>query len=101
MRFEREEGFFLGVYFMNITFTQLAVVAWVAGAFALTLPDAPMVAIATGAVVIAVAVPVLFHPLAQTLWAGVHLVLAPLEPAEEAEAAATFFERADAARHRR
>ncbi len=99
MRFEREEGFFLGVYFVNITLTQLAVVAYVAAAFALTLPDAPMVPIITGAVVIAVGVPMLCHPVSKTLWASVHLVLAPLEPAEQAEAAAVCFERADAARH--
>ncbi|MDP9419024.1 MAG: hypothetical protein M3P53_02560 [Actinomycetota bacterium] len=99
MRFEREEGFFLGVYFVNITLTQLAVVAYVAAAFALTLPDAPMVPIVAGAVVIAIGVPVLCHPVSKTLWASVHLVLQPLEPAELAEAAAACFERADAARH--
>ncbi|MDP9005438.1 MAG: DUF983 domain-containing protein [Actinomycetota bacterium] len=99
MRFEREEGFFLGVYFMNITLTQLAVVVYVAGAFALTLPRPPMAPIVAGAVLIAVVVPVLCHPLSKMLWASVHLLLQPLEPHEQAEAAAACFERADAARH--
>lgn len=99
MRFAREEGFFLGVYFMNITLTQLVLVAYVAGAFAATLPDPPMALLVAGAVGIAVVLPVVCHPLAQMLWIGVHLLLQPLEPAEEAEAAAVHFERADAARH--
>jgi hypothetical protein len=99
MRFEREEGFFLGVYFMNITLTQLALVVYVAGAFALTLPDAPMALIVVGAVMMAVGLPVVGHPVAKMLWISVHLVMQPLEPDEEAEAAAVCFERADAARH--
>lgn len=96
MRFEREEGFFLGVYFVNITITQLAIVAYVAAAFAATLPNAPIPAILAGAVLIAVAAPPALYPLSKTLWIGVHLIMQPLEPDEQAEAAALRFERGDA-----
>ena len=97
MRFEREEGFFLGVYFMNITLTQLVLMAYVAAAFAWTLPDPPMAGVLAGAAAIAVAVPVLLYPACRTLWAAVHLGMQPLEPEEQADAAAFRFERGDAA----
>lgn len=98
MRFEREEGFFLGAYFVNIVITQTAIVAYVSVAFALTLPDAPLAPILAGAVLIAVAVPLLCYPLSKTLWSAVHLLMQPLEPEEQAEAAARRFERGDASR---
>ncbi len=101
MRFEREEGFFLGVYFVNITLTQSAVVAFVAIAFALTLPDAPLGAILAGALGVAVVTPLACYPVSRTLWLAVHLVMQPLEPAEQAEAAALRFQRGDALTSRR
>ena len=96
MRFEREEGFFLGVWFLNLLLSQLAVIAYVALAFALTLPDAPMVAVLAGAAVVCVVVPVVAYPVCRTLWTAVHLGMQPLEPAEQADAAAFRFERGDA-----
>jgi uncharacterized protein (DUF983 family) len=96
MRFEREEGFFLGVWFLNLLLSQLAVIAYVAIAFALTLPDAPMVAVLAGAAVVCVVVPVAAYPVCRTLWTAVHLGMQPLEPSEQADAAAFRFERGDA-----
>ncbi len=100
MRFEREEGFFLGVYFFNITITQMVLMVYVAVAFAVTLPDAPLGPILVGAAALAVLVPLLCYPASRTLWAAVHLGMQPLEPAEQAEAAAFRFERGDATEHR-
>ena len=97
MRFEREEGFFLGVWFLNILLTQAVLMAYVAIAFVWTLPDPPMAAILAGAVAIAVLVPVALYPGCRTLWAAVHLGMQPLEPEEQADAAAFRFERGDAA----
>ena len=96
MRFEREEGFFLGVYFINIFVTQIVVIAWIAAAFAVTLPDAPTPAILVGALLLAVVVPVAIYPWCRTGWAAVHLAMQPLEPDEEADAAVFRFERGDA-----
>ena len=96
MRFEREEGFFLGVYFLNITLTQVVLMAYVAVAFVWTIPHPPMAAILAGAAAIAVTVPVALYPACRTLWAAVHLGMQPLEPAEQADAAAFRFERGDA-----
>lgn len=101
MRFEREEGFFLGAYFINIVLTQTAIVAYVSVAFALTLPDAPLVPVLAGAVLIAIAVPLVCYPLSKTVWTAVHLLMQPLEPEEEADAAVRRFERGDAWDNRR
>jgi hypothetical protein len=96
MRFEREEGFFLGVYFLNIVLTQAVLMAYVALAFVRTLPDPPMAGILAGAAAIAITVPVALYPGCRTLWAAVHLGMQPLEPEEQADAAAFRFERGDA-----
>ncbi|MDQ3146492.1 MAG: DUF983 domain-containing protein [Actinomycetota bacterium] len=96
MRFEREEGFFLGVYFMNITLTQVVLMAYIAAAFGLSIPDPPLLAILGGAGALAVIVPFLCYPMSRTLWAAVHFGMQPLEPHEEADAAAFRFERGDA-----
>ena len=39
--------------------------------------------------------PVLLYPFSKTLWFAIHVAMEPLEPEEEAEAAATRFERGD------
>jgi uncharacterized protein (DUF983 family) len=96
MRFEREEGFFLGVYFLNITLTQVVLMAYVTVAFVVTLPDPPMAAVLADAAAIAILVPVTIYPACRTLWAAVHLGMQPLEPEEQADAAAFRFERGDA-----
>lgn len=96
MRFEREEGFFLGVYFFNVVITQGALMAYIGSVFALTLPDPPMAAIVAGAVAIAVTTPLICYPVSRTLWAAVHLGMQPLEPDEQADAAVFRFERGDA-----
>lgn len=89
-RFKREEGFFTGVYLVNFTLT--VAILWVV-VMSYTLWSAVNDAqgelravIATG-VVIAVVVPVVFYSTAVTTWAALDLVLRPLEPEEEAEAA--------------
>jgi uncharacterized protein (DUF983 family) len=97
MRFEREEGFFLGVWFLNVTVTQALLMAYVALALVWTMPDPPMAALLAGAAAIAVLVPIALYPACRTLWTAVHLGMQPLEPEEQAEAAAFRFERGDAA----
>lgn len=98
MRFEREEGFFLGAYFFNITITQIALMTYLGVAFAFTLPDPPIPAILGGALAVAVVVPFLCYPMSRTLWAAVHMAMSPLDPAEQADAAVFRIERGDAAR---
>lgn len=96
IRFEREEGFFAGAVFVNLALAEFALFAFIVLAFALTLPDPPTVAIAAGGIVIAVGLPILLYPYSKTVWAAIHLGMSPLDPDEEADAAAWRFERGDA-----
>jgi len=88
-RFEREEGFFTGVYLINYSFTAALLFVLVMG---YTLwatiggggpPLAPVIVVG---LVIAVVLPVAAYPVAKTVWAAIDLLLRPLEPVEEAEA---------------
>ena len=89
-RFKREEGFFTGVFLVNFSVTiallwvvLMGYVLWRAG----TDADSGLAPILVTAVAIAVLVPVIYYPFAVTTWAALDLVLRPLEPDEEAEAA--------------
>jgi len=95
-RLEREPGSFLGAYFLNFCVTEVVLGAWIAAAFALTLPDPPMAFILGGSLAICVVVPLVGYPFSKTTWAALHMLMAPLEPEEEADAAAFRFERGDA-----
>lgn len=75
--FEREEGFFLGAYVMNLGFTQVAVVAYIGLAVVLTLPDPPLLRLAVGGALVALAVPLLTYPVSKTLWTSIDLVMHP------------------------
>jgi len=87
-RFEREEGFFLGAYVINLAVSELAVVAVVA---ALIVQEArgrvgsllPWIAVSAG---IQILLPLVFYPYSKTTWSALDLVMRPLDPHEEAEA---------------
>lgn len=97
VRFSREEGFFIGALFVNFAVTEAVLFAWLVAAFLLTLPDAPVLLIAAGAVAVCIAVPLLCYPFSKTIWAAIHLAMEPLNASEQADAAAHRFERGDAA----
>ncbi len=92
MRFEREEGTFVGGMFINIALTEIALALFIVVGFALTLPDPPVGPMVVGAVFISILVPTLGYPFSKTIWAAVHLAMQPLEPAERAEAATARFQ---------
>jgi uncharacterized protein (DUF983 family) len=101
VRFAREEGFFIGALFVNMAVTEAVLFVWLAVAFLLTLPDAPITAIVIGVVAITVVIPLAFYPYSKTIWAAIHLAMEPLDPAEEADAAVWLFEQDDEASHDR
>lgn len=74
-RFEREEGFFLGAYVVNLAVTQVALGATMVVSFALTLPDPPVARLAAIGVAVVVAVPIAFYPSSKTIWAAVDLAM--------------------------
>jgi hypothetical protein len=89
-QFQREEGFFAGVFLVNFSVT-LAVLWVVVMGYTLwraaTDAGSGLAAILLVCVAIAVVLPVVLYPVALTTWAALDLVLRPLEPEEEAEAA--------------
>ena len=78
--FEREEGFFLGAYVINLAIAQSVVIlAAVVPAIVLLArnPDASIVPIVVGGVVGAIVAPLLFYPFSKTIWTAFDLMLRP------------------------
>ena len=89
LRFEREEGFFLGAYVVNFGVMLIAMAAFIGIGIALTLPDPDPFKLAAGGIVVAIVVPILFYPMSRTFWSAIDLWMKPLEPAEIASARAS------------
>lgn len=92
LRFEREPGFFVGAYLINlaVAFTLLFLLCMVVVAWRANDPDAPIgVPIAVG-VIIGLGVPPLFYPFSRTIWSAIDIGMAPLEAAELDDAAAAM-----------
>jgi uncharacterized protein (DUF983 family) len=75
--FEREEGFFLGAYVINLAITQVALVAFIAGGIIATLPDPPALQLTLIGVVVAVGTPLLAYPFSKTIWTAIDLTMHP------------------------
>ena len=84
-RFEREEGFFLGAYVINLAITEgLLIVFAIIPAIVLFAADAdrsirPLI---VSGLVAAVLGPVAFYPFSKTLWTAIELIFRPLEATE-------------------
>lgn len=88
--FIREEGYFTGVYLLNLA-TVLAVLFVLAMGFAIWLSEHPGASLAPALVVgaaVAVVVPLITYPFARTTWAALDLLMTPMELEEIADAAA-------------
>src|SRR5436305_8974336 len=69
--FEREEGFFLGAYVINLAIAQGAVIVLaVVPAIVLLArnPDTSIVPIVVGGILGAILVPIAFYPFSKTIW---------------------------------
>ncbi len=75
LRFEREEGAFLGSLAINFGVTSLAFIAVLVTWIALTLPDPPVVLITVASVAIALVLPLVIYPFAKTTWAAIDILL--------------------------
>ena len=85
---QRQPGFSLGAITMNIivTFFLLAVV--LAVGIVATYPDLPVGPMTAIGLAVALVAPIVLFPVSQTTWAALDLAMHPLEPAEQADAAA-------------
>jgi uncharacterized protein (DUF983 family) len=83
--FEREEGFFLGAYVMNLVFAQGLVMLLAVIPTIVLLnadPDASLLPVLVGGVLATVLAPIAFYPFSKTLWVAVELILRPRDEVE-------------------
>ena len=89
MRFEREEGFFLGAYVINFGATEgllLVVLMAYVLAQANSTDGVAVLPVVLAAIGAAVLMPLAFYPFSRALWVAVELIMRPLEPHEQVEA---------------
>jgi uncharacterized protein (DUF983 family) len=68
LRFEREEGYWLGAVAINTLVTIGVFVATLVTWAVLAWPDPPWTAITVAGVAVTVLTPIAFHPLSRSLW---------------------------------
>ena len=89
MRFEREEGFFLGAYVVNFGVTEGSLLVLLM-TFVLVQANrasaVPVLPVVLATVAAAVLMPLAFYPYSRTIWVAIELVMRPLEAAEVADA---------------
>lgn len=85
VRFEREEGYFVGAYAVNLVAALFIGIAIVIGALIFT--DLSVLQLQILGVAVAVALPIVGYPFAQSLWMALDLIFDPPERTRWAEAA--------------
>jgi hypothetical protein len=75
LRFEREEGGFLGAMTLNYVASMLLWVAMLVVVLVFTVPDVPVVPLLVASVVVLAIVPLWFFPRSKTLWAAVEFLV--------------------------
>jgi uncharacterized protein (DUF983 family) len=87
-KIEREAGFWLGGYVMNVVIGEglLAVYLLYFASKAISDPEMPIASWLVVAVILAIVPPVLLFPLSRTTWMAFDLLIHPLEPWEVADA---------------
>src|SRR5918993_3431067 len=78
--FEREEGFFLGAYVINLAIAQGMVILLAVVPLIVRLagdPDASIVPFIVGGIIGAVVAPMVFYPWSKTIWTAFDLMLRP------------------------
>ena len=83
--YEREEGFFLGAYVINLAITQgllllLAIVPLIV--LLNSRPDQSLVPIVVGGLAAALVGPLAFYPFSKTIWTAIDLILRPVDAPE-------------------
>jgi len=79
-RFEREEGFFLGAYVINLAIAQGLVILLAIVPLIIRMasdPDAGILPFVAGGLIGAVVAPLFFYPWSKTIWTAFDLMLRP------------------------
>ncbi len=75
LRFQREEGFFLGAIVMSFAIMLAACAAVFAIGFGTRKPDGSVVPIMIAGIGIATVLPIIIYPFSKTLWLAVDLIM--------------------------
>lgn len=78
LRFEREQGFFVGQVGLNTIISGGALLSVIATVTVLTQPDVPMVGLMIAGVVTVIVTAFLSYPFSRTIWLAFDLLLGPL-----------------------
>jgi uncharacterized protein (DUF983 family) len=80
LRFEKEEGGFLGAMTLNFIAAILLWLIVMAVGLVLTVPDVPVPPLLAASVVVLVLVPLWFYPRSKTIWAAVEFLVLKSDP---------------------
>lgn len=75
LRFEREEGYWVGALIVNTAATSVAFLVVLFGGMAAFWPEVPWVALTVTAALVNLVVPVVFYPWSKTIWMAVDVAL--------------------------
>lgn len=87
LRFEREQGYWVGAVIINTTVTFATFVLVFGGLVIGTWPDVSWGAVMAITIVANAAIPVVFYPISKTVWLALEMSWHPLEPDEIEDAA--------------
>jgi uncharacterized protein (DUF983 family) len=86
MKFEREEGFFLGAFTINFGVVLISLAAFIGISVAITLPDPPRVPLVVAGMLLCAVVGIGYYPFSKTVWSAFYLMLQPLSDEERQSA---------------
>ena len=80
LRFQREEGGFLGAMTLNYLVAILVWLAMLVVVLAFTVPDVPVAPLVVASIAVMIAVPLVFYPSSKVLWAAIEFLVARSQP---------------------
>jgi hypothetical protein len=75
LRFEREEGYWVGAVIVNFAVTEMAFAVVFAAGLAISWPDVPWGWLTVVAVAVNALVPLIFYPFSKTIWIALDVLL--------------------------
>lgn len=87
LRFEREEGYWVGALIINTTVTFASFLILFVGGMVAFWPEVPWGAIGVVTIGVMAVLPIVFYPLSKTIWMALELSWHPLEEREIEQAA--------------
>jgi hypothetical protein len=86
LRFEREEGYWVGALIINTTVTFGSFLVMFVGGILITWPEVPWTALGLITIAANGVIPVAFYPVSKSLWLALEMGWHPLEQREIEEA---------------